>query len=215
MSTECDRSTVTVLDTGPVRRVRGAWSYAHDPVPGAPRWTRRAAVAVILAVLPSSLWRIALCTLHLPIGRGDLGHGAAAGSIGSGVPGLPLEVYVVLLSVVSELVAFTAFGLIAGWGEVFPRWIPLLGRRRVPTLFAVVPAVVGATILTVVCTWTAITFSLGRRVDGSKQTDTPPVSFDDWQGVLGFLAYGPLLLWGPLLGALAVSYWRRRRHTTN
>ncbi|MFF0738925.1 hypothetical protein ACFYVL_00855 [Streptomyces sp. NPDC004111] len=53
----------------------------------------------------------------------------------------------------SELVAFTAVRLIAAWGEVFPRWIPVLRGRRVPPLAAVVPAAIGTVLLRVI--WTA------------------------------------------------------------
>jgi hypothetical protein len=104
-------------------------------VPGVPRWAGNAAYAVPYTVLPASLWRIALCTFHVPIGRGDIGSGLAS----SGVPGVPLGLYVIVLSVISELLAFTAVGLVSAWGEVFPGWIPVLGGRRVPALAAVVP----------------------------------------------------------------------------
>ena len=43
----------------------------------------------------------------------------------SGLRGVPLELYVVLLSIVSELVAFTGVGLIARWGEVVQSGSPL------------------------------------------------------------------------------------------
>jgi hypothetical protein len=140
--------------------------------------------------------------------RVDLG--SALGS--SGLPGVPLGVYVILLSVVSELLAFTAVGLVSRWGEVFPRWIPVLRGRRVPVLFAVVPAALGAAVLTLLWTWMAVSMSLGLRIDGSPQGAASPVSFGDWKGLLAVAAYAPLLLWGPLLGAVTISYWRRRRH---
>jgi hypothetical protein len=120
-------------------------------------------------------------------------------------------VYVVLLSLVSELVAFTAVGLVASWGEVVPRWLPLVGGRRVPTMAAVVPAALGAAVLTLLWTWTATAMSLGLRVDGSEAADTSPIGLDGWRGVLAVAAYAPLLLWGPLLAAVTVGYWRRRR----
>ncbi len=168
---------------------------------------RIAAYAVPLTVLPSSVWRIAVCTFHLPIARGHLSADGAS----SGLPGVPLEIYVILLSVVSELVAFTAVGLVSRWGEVFPRWVVPLRGRRVPVLLAVVPAALGATFLTVLWTWTAVTMSLGLRVDGSRLTADAPVSLDDWEGLVAVAAYAPLLLWGPLLAVVTVSYWRRRR----
>ena len=82
---------------------------------GVSRWARIAAFAVPFTVLPSSLWRIAACTFHAPITRGAIDYGNAP----SGLPGVPLALYVILLSIASELLAFTAIGLVATWGEVF------------------------------------------------------------------------------------------------
>jgi hypothetical protein len=110
-------------------RLRVAWTAAHAPVAGVPRWARIAAYAIPLTVLPSGLWR-------LPAAFRD------------GV-GLGERVYIVSLSILAELVAFTAVGLIATWGERFPRWIPGLRGRRVPTPAALIPATLGAVFLTV------------------------------------------------------------------
>jgi hypothetical protein len=191
----------------PARRIRAAWVAAHAPAAGVPRWARAAAYAVPLTVLPSSVWRIAVCTFHVPIVRGDIASGLSS----SGLPGVPLGLYVVLLSLVSELLAFTAVGLISAWGEVFPRWIPVLRGRRVPALCAVVPAALGAAALTLLWTWTAVSLSLGLRIDGRPRAADAPLGFSDWQGLVAVAAYAPLLVWGPLLGAVTISYWRRRR----
>lgn len=197
----------TMTRTLPAGRIRSAWAAAHAPVAGVSRGARIAALAVPLTVLPASVWRIAACTFHAPIVRGDLGF--ALGT--SGIPGVPLGLYVILLSIVSELLAFSAVGLVATWGEVFPRWIPVLRGRRVPVLFAVVPAALGSAVLTLLWTWTAVCLSLGYRVDLRPQLHDAPVSFGDWRGLLAVAAYAPLVLWGPLLAGLTVSYWRRRR----
>src|SRR6201995_787199 len=199
----------TVTRTPPAGRIHAVWTAAHLPAAGVSRRARIAALAIPLTVLPSSLWRIAVCTFHAPIMRG--GAGSALG--GSGVPGVPLWLYVILLSIVSELLAFTAVGLVSTWGEVFPRWIPGLRGRRVPALAAVVPAALGAAVLTLLWTWTAVNMSLGLRIDGRPQAATAPVSFGDWKGLVAVTAYAPLLLWGPLLGAVTISYWRRRRRS--
>jgi hypothetical protein len=95
-------------------RIGAACAAAHAPAAGVPRWARVAAYAIPLSVLPSSLWRIAVCTFRAPLVRGDLNQGLAS----SGLPGVPLALYVVLLSIVSELFAFTAVGLVSAWGEV-------------------------------------------------------------------------------------------------
>ncbi len=189
-------------------RLRTAWAAAHAPVTGVPRWARIAAYAIPLTVLPSSIWRIAVCTLHAPIAADGLDPSTA----GSGVPGVPLGLYVVLLSILSELLAFTGVGLVSAWGEVFPRWAVGLRGRRVPVLAAVIPAALGAAVLTLLWTWTAITLSLGLTIQGAPKPANAALSFGDWQGPLAVVAYAPLLLWGPLLGAVTVAYWRRRNN---
>ncbi|RSN46491.1 MULTISPECIES: hypothetical protein [Actinomadura] len=178
-------------------RLRAAWRAAHAPAAGVPRWARIAALAVPLVVLPSGLWR-------LPIAFGyDHGMGAEAG-IGE-------RVYIVLLSIVSELLAFTAVGLVASWGERFPRWIPVLGGRNVPPMAAVVPASLGAAVLTVLWTHAFIGQLEGRTLQGGRL----PANFPSEQGAVEaaifYLAYTPLLLWGPLLAAVTFAYHRRRR----
>ncbi|MEU6039276.1 hypothetical protein ABZ801_28125 [Actinomadura sp. NPDC047616] len=198
----------TLMEAAPAGRLRTAWRAAHDPVAGVPRWARIAAYAVPFTVLPSSVWRIAVCTFHAPIVDGVDAQGS-----GNLPWWLPLEVYVILLSVVSELLAFTAVGLVARWGEVFPRWVPVLRGRRVPPLAAVVPAALGATVLTALWTvsWGNALFQrdlYGRPIDDGFSSLFDP---GHWQGVLALAAYLPLLLWGPLLGLLTVAYWRRRR----
>lgn len=195
-----------VAELSPVSRLRNAWAAANEAVPGVPRWARIAAHAVPFTVLPASIWRIAVCTFHAPIA-----HGLSAPDMPSNIPGLPLEVHVVLLSIVSELLAFTAVGLVARWGETWPRWVPGLRGHRVPVLAAVIPASLGATVLTLLWTWVGIMFSLGLRVDGTPQLPDAPIGFGDWQGILATVMYAPLLLWGPLLGAVTIAYAGRRR----
>ena len=196
----------TMTGTLPVRRIRAAWAAAHVPAAGVPRWARIAALAIPLTVLPSSAWRIAVCTFHAPIVHGNLVSAATS----SGLRWVPLWLYVILLSIVSELLAFAAVGLVSTWGEMVPRWIPTLRGRRVPALCAVIPAALGSAALTLLWTWVAVTMSLGLRIDGRPQSQLSPVSFTDWQGLVAVAAYAPLLLWGPLLAAVTLSYWRRR-----
>ncbi len=199
--------------SAPFARLRAGWNAAHEPVAGVPRWARIAALAVPLTVLPSGLWRIAAFTFHLPILSGgalDAGEGS------DGLPSwLPGEVYVVLLSALSEVAAFTAIGLIAAWGEVFPRWIPGLRGRRVPIPAAVIPGLVGAAILTPM--WTVVVVNclvFQETIQGRPLPEGFPIHFHDWQGVLGAVAYAPLVAWGPLLAAVTIAYYRRRTHTS-
>lgn len=114
------------------------------------------------------------------------------------------SVYVIGLSVFSEALALLTLGLVQPWGERVPRWVPVLGGRRVPVFAAVVPALAGAIALMVL--WTPILWEwtssglIGPAVEPST----------GWQVVM-FVAYAPLVLWGPLLAAVTFGYWQRRR----
>ncbi|MGW5670686.1 hypothetical protein [Micromonospora sp. NPDC003776] len=157
-----------------------------------PRWAERVAHLIPLVVLPSGLWRIALVA-GVPIGASahgapvDLGFGESA--------------YIVSLSLVSEGLALLSFGLVRPWGEVFPRWLPLLGGRRVPPPFAVTVAAAGAVALTLIWGYAA----WGVVVNGND------LNFSTAGFALLVACYLPLLCWGPLLLALTVAYGRRRR----
>ncbi|MGW7522319.1 hypothetical protein [Streptomyces sp. NPDC054783] len=176
----------------PGGRPTAAWRAAHEPVEGVSRRARLIACAIPLTVLPSSLWRLPVA-LRPGIGIGE-------------------RAYILGLSGLSEALAFTAFGLIARWGEVFPRWVPYLRGRRVPVSAAVVPAGLGATALTVL--WTALTFMtevMDRTITGERLPADFPTRVGGRQALSLYVCYTPLLLWGPLLGALTVAYARRRK----
>nr|WP_079423043.1 hypothetical protein [Streptomyces katrae] len=191
----------------PTERIRAAWRAAHNPVAGVARWTRVMAYAIPLLVLPSSLWRVATGVLHLPLDGGEAAHGT-----GSLPLGVPPELYVVFLSVLSEVLAFTAVGLVATWGEVFPTWLPGLRGRPVPTAAAVAPAAIGATMLTVLWTALGIAIVTGHTLRGDPLPSAFPTQSHDWRAALFTLCYAPVLLWGPLLAAVTAAYaWRRHR----
>ena len=172
-------------------RLRTAWKAAHAPVAGVTRWARIAAYAVPLTVLPSSLWRLP-AVFHDGIALGE-------------------KVYIVFLSVLSELVAFTAVGLIATWGERFPLWIPWLRGRTVPTRAAVIPATVAAALLTVVWTAAFVTDIAGVTLRGEPIPANFPTQAGGWEAAIFYLCYLPLLLWGPLLAAVTYAYHQRRQ----
>ncbi|KUL47444.1 hypothetical protein ADL22_10040 [Streptomyces sp. NRRL F-4489] len=116
--------------------------------------------------------------------------------------------YVIALSAVSEALAFLAVGLVSEWGEVWPRWIPVLGGRRVPILAAVIPAGLGATANTLLWPYAMTMITLGRQINGSVNLGAVTRG---WQDLVFYAAYWPLAAWGPLLGLLTVHYYRRRR----
>src|SRR5688500_17607283 len=106
------------------------------------RWAVPAAHLVPLRALPSRLSRIALV-------RGLTGFPTGE------FEGSPHWVYPVFLSVLSEALALLTLGLVQPWGETLPRWVPLLGGRRIPVLAAVIPAVLGALAVTAIWSYAA------------------------------------------------------------
>ncbi|MCY0920165.1 hypothetical protein ACFWBH_07825 [Streptomyces sp. NPDC059999] len=171
---------------------------AHAAVlstPPPPRWAVWAAHAVPLIALPSTLWRLAM-TVGVPVGYGEEVLRTDYGLPGSGYLILPL------ISLVQEGVALLTLGLVRDWGLVAPRWLPVIGGKPVRTWAAAGVALVGALAMT------AITLSQLLVWDTVDQGNLTGVH----RSIMGWL-YAPLLLWGPLLAAVAVSYLRRRRQS--
>lgn len=185
-------SSGTVVRTQARRRATAA---------AVPRWAEYAAHAVPLCILPSSLWRI-LVPLT-PDGWYHL-HGPHV-SLGT-------YLYMLTLSVVSEAFGLLAFGLVRRWGEVVPRWIPLLGGRRVPPPAAIVPATAGVLALVALYVYVLLNiFRLHVHVEPSIGKGDTFVIPDGGPGLWVLVAaYLPLLAWAPLVAALTVAYRRRR-----
>ncbi|GAB2952128.1 hypothetical protein ACFMQL_39845 [Nonomuraea fastidiosa] len=162
-----------------------------------PRWAVRAAHAVALVTLPSGLWRVALVA-GLPIGY--------VADVPPEVRDLPPgEVaYIVGLSVVSELAALLTIGLVKPWGEVPPRWLPLVGGRRMRPRLVLAAAYTGAALIVLLCGYAvlAVILQLGSGF---------PFLSGAGHALL-IACYLPLLAWGPLTFAVAYSYQRRHRH---
>lgn len=170
-------------------------------VPPAPRWARIAAKAAVLSTLPSGLWRIVF-GFGVPLGF----SGATAAAFATHQPGWG-TVYCVALSALTEALAFLTVGLVRPWGQVVPRWIPLIGGRRVRPLFAVVPALLGSLVLTRL----GLLALFGGWAGNLADADSP----HGFGALVMTLAYLPLVAWGPLLGAVTIDYarrtlWRRR-----
>ncbi|MGW1926103.1 hypothetical protein ACWCQ0_43865, partial [Streptomyces massasporeus] len=110
--------------------------------------------------------------------------------------------YVVSLSLVSELLAFLTLGLVRPWGEVFPRWMPFLGGRRVNPAAATGAALAGVAGLCAIVAWGVY----AAYADLGPGTPSTPA-----QDALLVVCYAPLLAWPVLLAAVAVAYHRRRR----
>ncbi|GAA2760732.1 hypothetical protein [Actinopolymorpha rutila] len=167
-----------------------------------PRWAVRTAHLISVILLPSGLWRVAVA-LGL-----SMGIATAAGvdaSLGL-APGRQ-AVAILGLTVLSEGVGLLSLGLVRPWGEVFPRWMPLIGGRRVPPVGATVLAASGAIALTAIWTFATVNFFV-LTVFGPPGKGFAFVN--GWWEALLVLCYLPLLLWGPLLLALTWAYYRRR-----
>ena len=166
-----------------------------------PRWAVRLAYALPLLLLPSCLWRLPFA-LHFEMGQvQDLGMPPYWVSIP----------YVLGLSVLSEAIAVLTIGLVRGWGEVAPTWIPVIGGRPVRPMAAVVPAILGGLILTLL--FTDVPIGDGRRLTPYGIVDTVGYTNDAWQA-LATVCLAPIAAWGPVTIALGIAYYRRRTATS-
>ncbi|MFZ4155601.1 hypothetical protein [Streptomyces pseudogriseolus] len=132
-----------------------------DALPNVPRWAVLAAHTVPLVTLPSALWRIAQVA-GLPVADQVGRNGREA-------------VVAISLTATTEGLALLTLGLVRPWGEVAPRWPPLIGGRRVHTLAVVVPAMLGAAALCATAGWFACTQAAGLIED---VTQTPALPAD-------------------------------------
>ena len=99
-----------------------------------------------------------------------------------------------ILTLVSEGVALLSLGLVRPWGEMVPRWIALIGGRRLPPGGVTALATAGAAALTAIWTFAAVKF-VSHTIAG------PPgrgflFAGGGWEALL-IACYLPLLLWGP------------------
>jgi hypothetical protein len=169
-------------------------SDTEQPVP---RWAMRLAYALPLLLLPSCLWRLPFA-LHFEMGQvQDLGMPPYWVSIP----------YVLGLSVLSEAIAILTIGLVRGWGEVAPTWIPITGGRRIRPVAVVVPALIGGLILTLL--FTDVPIGDGRRLTLFGIADSVGYTNDAWQA-LATVCITPIAAWGPITIALGIAYYRRR-----
>ncbi len=158
-----------------------------------PPWAERLAHTVPFFVLPSGLWRLAVAFGFSMGMLNDHGHLSV-------LRGWP-AVYVAVISLLSEAVALTAFGLVRPWGEVVPAWLPFIGGRAVRPRAAIIPAALGSIALMLI--WTVGFWDVWIGVQAHQMASAP------WAAVFA-ICYAPLNLWGPALLALTWAYHRRR-----
>ncbi|MEU8153403.1 hypothetical protein AB0B94_07040 [Micromonospora sp. NPDC048986] len=149
-------------------------------------WAVWAAYAVPLCVLPSALWRLSLVFTDNAV----------------------TQWYMIFLSALSMGLALLTLGLVHGWGQRCPRWLPRVGGRRIPARPVVRVALIGGWSLVAICVY----FLLNHRFHLVQSTwvgigdDEPVHPTPGWE-VLRY--YAPMLGWGPLVIAVAADYGRR------
>ncbi|MFC4945403.1 hypothetical protein [Pseudonocardia sp. GCM10023141] len=146
----------------------------------AARWGRAATVVAMLCALPYGLVRMTWLT-PWPVGP-DAATLAATPEI---------RLHGLLLGLAALGGAVLTAGLVARWGEVWPRWIPVLRGRPVPVAAAVVPGALVATL------FACASLPFGAQV----------VATDEAWMLLLF----PFPLWALSLGGAVLAYALRRR----
>jgi hypothetical protein len=150
------------------------------------------AYAVPLCILPSAVWRLL-----------DAARTLATGSNPCASGGVLEAIYVPSLSVVSMALGLLTIGLVRPWGEVFPRWLPVVGGRPVNPRVVTTVAYAGAGLLAVVIVGWLLRGGTGQE----PLRPLPPGCHQPGWDILRW--YLPLLLWAPLLAIVTRDYQRR------
>ena len=110
--------------------------------------------------------------------------------------------YLAILTLLAVLGGILSRGLISDWGLVYPRWLPLLGGRRVPPWFPLTPTVLGSGLL--------VAYSLTLPVQFPRAiADASPADPFTLTGAL--IGLPILLAWTVALPTAGWSYYRRTR----
>ncbi|MEO3822994.1 hypothetical protein [Actinomadura sp. B10D3] len=172
--------TVTAFRTGKRRcagcgRPGAAWTRPES----AARWGRTVTIAAALMPLPYGLARLTWLTPWRIAFPEDAGWG--------------IWITGMLLGCASEGGAILTRGLIRPWGEVWPRWVPVVHGRPIPVAVPTSAALTASAVLTLFTVYVVTEIPQGEG------------------GWLFSLAFIPIGLWGPLLAAAALAYYYRRR----
>ncbi|GAA1280160.1 hypothetical protein GCM10009609_49780 [Pseudonocardia aurantiaca] len=153
-----------------------AWTRPES----AARWGRVATLVAAACALPYGLQRLTWLT-PWPV--------AVSADELAAQP--ELRLHGLLLGLAALAGALLTIGLISRWGEVWPRWVPVVRGRPVPVAAAVVPgAIVAALFTAAALPMTLMWFDAGAP----------------WVAV-----FFPFPVWGPALGAAVLAYALRRR----
>jgi hypothetical protein len=149
------------------------------------RWGFWATIVAVLCPMPYALLRMTWL-LPNPIGFDADELNAEPG----------IKLFGLGLGLIALAAGIVTLGLIRPWGEVWPRWIPLVAARPVPIKAAVIPGAGAATLLLVS---SASLIGLLWTSDASLL-----------ENVL-FVLILPFPLWGASVGLATAAYYYRRR----
>ncbi|MFF4603630.1 hypothetical protein ACFY12_12935 [Streptomyces sp. NPDC001339] len=167
---------------------------SHDTERPVPRWAVVTAHAIPFVLLPHCLWRLPFA---FNFTMGTIDPNASPMPWPWGVP------YVFGLSVLTEALALLCFGLVRGWGETAPGWLPVIGGKRIPPLAAIIPATLGG--LAATALWGSGLLAW-LHVPGFHALGYS----NGWWELLARLSISPAMLWGPMVLALTYAYYVRR-----
>lgn len=175
---------------GSLIRALPSWATPES----AQRWGRVVTIVAALCPVPYGLARLSWLT---PWRFGDLDPVADRILLWNSDPASldgPTLIQGVLFALACALGVVLTLGLIRPWGEVFPRWLPVVAGRGVPAMLAVVPGTIVAAVIVIA----APGVLLG------------PIESGQLDQVALMLFFFPLPVWGPMLGAAVLAYWLRR-----
>lgn len=96
-------------------------------------------------------------------------------------------------------------GLIQRWGEVFPRWLPLPGNKRVPIMLAVLPA----SLIAIAITAAGVVFTSAFLGVTLHLIPADGVIFSQIWSTVGPMVFW--IPWGVALGLATIAYYYHRR----
>ncbi|MFC0626942.1 hypothetical protein [Kribbella deserti] len=149
------------------------------------RWGFWATIVAVLCPMPYALLRM---TWLLP---NPIGFSAEELDADPGI-----RLFGLGLGLVALAAGLVTLGLIRPWGEIWPRWMPVLAGRPVPIKAAVIPGAV-ATVLLLVASPSLIEMTWSQG--GSS-----------WDNLKWFLLF-PFPVWGASVGLATAAYYYRRR----
>ncbi|WP_086820829.1 hypothetical protein [Allokutzneria sp. NRRL B-24872] len=147
----------------------------------AARWGRYVTIAAALCPLPYGLMRMSWLTPVALLGPENVTESAGIRLMG------------LLLGFAALGGSVLTLGLIQRWGEIWPRWVPVLRGRPVPLAF---PVTFGALIAAVMA-FAGVSFGIMALSGPDPRPE--------------MLLVFPFPLWAPLLAAAVLAYYYRRR----